>query len=168
MYKHILVPTDGSPLSQAAAVSAVKLAHALGARITGLFAAPAATPVAYRGLLPVGLRTPEEGAALIEKVAARYLGVIERAASAEGVRCEVIHVTNDFPADAILDVAKRRRCDLIVMASHGRRGITGLLLGSETQKVLARATMPVLVHRSAARRSQAVRPGRHREPPPAR
>ena len=68
MYKHILVPTDGSPLSQAAAVAAVKLAHALGARITGFFAAPAATPVAYDGLLPVGLRTPEESAALIEKV----------------------------------------------------------------------------------------------------
>ena len=135
-------------------MSAAKLAHALGARITGLFAAPAATPVAYRGLLPVGLRTPEENAAMIEKVAARYLGVIERLASAEGVPCEVIHVTNDFPADAILDVAKKRKCDLIVMASHGRHGITGPLLGSETQNVLARATMPVLVHRSAVRRSR--------------
>lgn len=154
MYKHILVPTDGSPLSQAAAVSAVKLAHALGARITGLFAAPAATPVAYRGLLPVGLRTPEENAAMIEKIATRHLGVIERAASAKGVPCEVIHVTNDFPADAILDVAKKRKCDLIVMASHGSRGIPGLLIGSETRKVLARATMPVVVHRSAARRSR--------------
>ena len=154
MYKHILVPTDGSPLSRAAAVSAVKLAHALGARITGLFAAPAATPVEYRGLLPVALRTPEENAAMLEKVAARYLGVIERAASAEGVPCEVIHVTDDFPADAIVNVAKKRKCDLIVMASHGRRGITGLLLGSETQKVLAHATMPVVVHRSAGRGSR--------------
>jgi nucleotide-binding universal stress UspA family protein len=77
MYKHILVPTDGSPLSRAAALSAVKLAHAVGARITGLFAAPAATPLAYRGLLPVGLRTPQKSAALIEKAAHQVLSRAE-------------------------------------------------------------------------------------------
>ncbi len=147
MYKHILIPTDGSPLSRAAALSAVDLARAVGARITGLFAAPAATPLAYRGLLPVGLRTPRKSAAMIEKAAGRYLEVIERAARAAGVRSECIHVTSDFPADTILDVAAKRKCDLIYMASHGHRGLTGVLLGSETQKVLARAKIPVLVHR---------------------
>jgi nucleotide-binding universal stress UspA family protein len=147
MYKHILVPTDGSPLSRAAALAAVKLARSLGARVTGLFAAPAATPVAYRGLLPVGLRTPEENAAMIEKAARRYLDVIESAARAAGVRCECIHVTSDFPADTILKVAAKRKCDLIYMASHGRRGLTGVLIGSETQKVLAGAEISVLVHR---------------------
>ena len=147
MYKHILVPTDGSPLSRAAALSAVKLAHAVGARITGLFAAPAATPLAYRGLLPVGLRTPQKSAAVIEKAADKYLEVIERAAEAAGVRYQSVHVTSDFPADTILDVARKRKCDLIYMASHGRRGIAGMLIGSETQKVLSRAQIPVLVHR---------------------
>jgi len=147
MYKHILVPTDGSPLSRAAALSAVKLAHAVGARITGLFAAPAATPLAYRGLLPVGLRTPQKNAAMIEKAANKYLEVIERAAEAAGVRCQSVHVTSDFPADTILDVAGKRKCDLIYMASHGRSGIAGVLIGSETQKVLSRAEISVLVHR---------------------
>ncbi len=147
MYKHILVPTDGSPLSRAAALSAVKLAHAVGARITGLFAAPAATPLAYRGLLPVGLRTPQKSAALIEKAADKYLEVIKRAAEAAGVRCQSVHVTSDFPADTILEVAGKRKCDLIYMASHGRSGIAGVLIGSETQKVLSRAEISVLVHR---------------------
>ena len=147
MYKHILVPTDGSPLSRAAILSAVKLARAVGARVTGLFAAPAATPVAYRGLVPVGLRTPQESAAMIDKAAARNLEVIERAARAAGVRYEGIHVTDDYPADTILEVAAKRKCDLIYMASHGRRGLAGMLIGSETQKVLARAKIPVLVHR---------------------
>ncbi len=147
MYKHILVPTDGSPLSRAAALSAVKLAHSVGARITGLFAAPAATPLAYRGLLPVGLRTPQKSAAVIEKAADKYLEVIERAAEAAGVRCQSVHVTSDFPADTILEVARKRKCDLIYMASHGRRGIAGVLIGSETQKVLSRAQIPVLVYR---------------------
>jgi len=125
----------------------VKLAQALGARVTGLFAAPAATPLVYRDLLPVGYGTPEENAVLIERAASRYLAVIERAAKTAGVPCETVSVTDDFPADAILSLAKRRKCDLIFMASHGRRGLSGILLGSETQKVLTHASIPVLVHR---------------------
>jgi nucleotide-binding universal stress UspA family protein len=147
MYKHILVPTDGSPLSRSAALAAVKLASEVGARITGLFAAPAATPLEYRGLLPVGIRTTQENAAMIEKVAQRYLKVIEKAATAAGVLCQSVHMTSDFPADSILKVAKKRKCDLIYMASHSRRGIKGVLLGSVTQKVLAHAEISVLVHR---------------------
>jgi nucleotide-binding universal stress UspA family protein len=147
MYKHILIPTDGSKLSHKTVVAGVKLAQALGARVTGLFAAPAATPLVYRDLLPVGYGTPEENAVLIKRAAMRYLAVIERAAKTAGVPCETVSVTDDFPADAILSLAKRRKCDLIFMASHGRRGLGGLLLGSETQKVLTHARIPVLVHR---------------------
>ena len=147
MYKHILIPTDGSKLSHKTIVAGVELAQALGAQVTGLFAAPAATPLVYRDLLPVGYGTPEQNAVLIKRAALRYLAVIERAAKAAGVPCETVSVTDDFPADAILSLAKRRKCDLIFMASHGRRGLGGLLLGSETQKVLTHARIPVLVHR---------------------
>jgi nucleotide-binding universal stress UspA family protein len=147
MYKHILIPTDGSPLSRKAIVNGVKLAKEVGAKVTGFFAAPAATPVVYKGFMPVGYMTPEEHAAVIEKSAASYLGAIEKAARAAGVRCKCIHVTDEFPADAILAVAKKERCDLIFMASHGRRGISAVLLGSETQKVLTHSKIPVLVDR---------------------
>jgi len=147
MYKHILIPTDGSPLSRKAIVNGVKLAKALGAKVTGLFAAPPATPVVYRDHLPVGYMTPQQHAKIIEKAADNYLGVVERVAKRAGVRCECIHVTNDFPAEAILAIAKKNKCDLIFMASHGRRGLASVLLGSETQKVLTHSKIPVLVSR---------------------
>ena len=147
MYKHILIPTDGSELSRRAVGAGVKLARALGARVTGLFAAPAATPLVYRDFIPVGYATPQQNAALIKRAALRHLEVIGRVARAAGVRCETVSVTNDFPADAILAQAKKRKCDLIFMASHGRRGLRGVLLGSETQRVLAGSSLPVLVYR---------------------
>jgi len=147
MYKHILIPTDGSDLSRAAALNGVKLAKALGARVTAFFAAPAPTPLVYEGFLPVGYTTQEGHADLIDKTAAKYLGVIERACEKAGVRCKSVHVTNEYAANAIVEAAKNYRCDLIFMASHGRRGLSGMLLGSETQKVLAQSKIPVLVDR---------------------
>ena len=147
MYKHILLPTDGSPLSARAVAAGVKLAKAVGARVTGLFVAPAPTPLVYERFVPVGYMTLEQRAALIERAAARYLGVIEKAAKSAGVPCECVRITSDFPADVILQTATKRRCDLIVMASHGRRGLSAVLLGSETQKVLTHAKLPVLVYR---------------------
>jgi nucleotide-binding universal stress UspA family protein len=149
MFKHILIPTDGSKLSSEAAEAGVRLAKALGARVTGLFAAPPATPIIYKAALPAGYATPEEHKKMIAKAAAAYLGVIEKAADAARVPCEVLSITSDFPADAILATAKKRRCDLIFMSSHGHRGLRGVLLGSETQKVLANGSVPVLVFRKA-------------------
>ena len=87
-----------------------------------------------------------EHKAAIEKSAASYLGVIEQSAKKAGVQCEVLTVTNDYPADTILAIAKKKKCDLIVMATHGRRGISGILLGSETQRVVTHAKIPVLVY----------------------
>jgi nucleotide-binding universal stress UspA family protein len=147
MFKHILIPTDGSKLSERAAKAGIDLAAALGARVTALYAAPPATPVLYQKLLPVKYIAPDAHAALIEKVARQYLGTLERAARSAGVECEALHLTSDFPADAILRTAARRKCDLIFMASHGARGLQALLLGSQTQKVLAHAPIPVLVYR---------------------
>jgi nucleotide-binding universal stress UspA family protein len=149
MFKHILLPTDGSRLSLQSARAGVLLAKALGARVTAFFAAPPATPILYRAMLPVGYATPGEHEKMTRKVARKYLGAIERAAAAAGVRCEALSVTSDFAADAILKAAARRRCDLIFMASHGRRGLRrASLLGSETQKVLSLAPVPVLVYRA--------------------
>ena len=147
MYKHILVPTDGSELSVRAISHAVALAQATGARVTGLFVAPAPTPLVFAGLLPVDYMQPEEHAALSARAATRYLKAIDKRAAAVGVPYTGVTVTNEFAADAILQQAAKRKCDLIVMASHGRRGFRGLLLGSETQKVLAGAKVPVLVCR---------------------
>ena len=148
MFKHILIPTDGSKLSSAAAEAGVQLAKALGARVTGFFAAPPATPIVFKGIVPVGYQAPEEHEASIRKAANAYLGAIEKAAKAAGVPCEVLSVTDDYPAEAIVSTAKKRRCDLIFIASHGRRGVRReSLLGTETQKVLSQAPMPVLVYR---------------------
>jgi nucleotide-binding universal stress UspA family protein len=147
MFTHILIPTDGSEPSKRAVEAGVALAKALGARVTGMYAAPAPTPVVFKNFLPVGYSPPDEHAAAIERAARRYLGVIEAAAAAAGVACDTVHLTSEYPADTILDVAKRRKCDLVFMASHGHTGLAGLLLGSETQKVLAHAKIPVLVYR---------------------
>ncbi|HET9403175.1 MAG TPA: universal stress protein [Burkholderiales bacterium] len=147
MYKNILLPTDGSPLSRKAIRAGVKLAKAVGARVTGFYAAPPATPLEYKGMFPVGYSDMTARARAIEKTASRRLAVIKEAAGAAGVRCTVEHVTSDFPADAIVAAAKRNKCDLIFISSHGRHGFKSSLLGSQTQKVLARSPVPVLVQR---------------------
>ncbi len=147
MYKNILLPTDGSPLCRAAIEAGVALAAKVGARVTGFYAAPAATPLAFRNLLPVRYDTTQHNAAVIARAARNRLEVIARAAKAARVRCQCISVTSDFPADAILAAAKKHKCDLIVIAPHGRKGLSALLLGSQAQKVLAHAKIPVLVHR---------------------
>ena len=147
MYKNILVPTDGSPLSRAAAAKAVEFAKSVGAKITAFFAAPAPTPLVYKGMLPVGFITPSTQAKLTENLAAQHLERVEKLARAAGVPVKSVHVTDDYPASAILATAKKEKCDLIYMASHGRTGFHDSLLGSQTQKVLAQSRIPVLVHR---------------------
>ncbi len=114
--------------------------------MTGLFAAPPATPVVYRNHLPVGLTSPAEHQQVIDQTAERYLNVVRQAAKRAGVPCETMAVTSDYPADTILKTAKKKKCDLIVMATHGRRGISGVILGSETQRVVTHAEIPVLVY----------------------
>ena len=146
MYKHILIPTDGSKLSEGAAVAGVKLAKELGAKVTGFYASPPATPIEYKGLLSSYI-DPQDHAKPIEKATRKYLGVIERAAKAAGVRCATASATSDYPADAIVAAAKRYGCDLIFIASHGRRGFRASNLGTQTQKVLAQSKVPVLMDR---------------------
>ena len=147
MFKHILIPTDGSELSGKAVKAAVELAAAVGAKVTGFFAAPAATPVIYDDLLPVGYVTPDQHEALIKAASRKNLALIEEAAHAAGVPVDVVSVTSEYPAESIVETARDRGCDLIFMASHGRRGLKAVLLGSETHKVLVHSQIPVLVYR---------------------
>jgi nucleotide-binding universal stress UspA family protein len=147
MFKNILLPTDGSPRSQKAVIQGVALAKSLGAKVTGFFAAPPATPVIYRNNLPVGFAQPAEHAQMIEKTAARHLDFIARAAKKAGVRFEGVHATSDFPAEAILDIAKKKKCDAIVMATQGEGGLRGVFIGSVTQRVLNQSRIPVMVFR---------------------
>ena len=147
MFKNILLPTDGSQLAQKAVALGIELAKAVGAKVTGFFAAPPATPIVYRHHLPVGLVQPGEHEQLIAKAAADYLGFIEQTAKQAGVSFETMHETDDYPADAILKIAARKGCDLIVMATHGEGGMRGVLIGSVAQKVLNQSKIPVMTLR---------------------
>lgn len=145
MYTHILVPTDGTVRSKHAVDAAIRLAAPLGARVTVFHVIPRfhASDV-IMGLLEAN-REDYERAAL--EFARSELASARRAAEAAGVACDSLHATGDDVAREIVAAATRAGCDLILMASHGRHGIEAVLLGSETQKVLAHSRIPVLVHR---------------------
>jgi len=140
MTQRILIATDGSELSQRAAAVAIGLAQTLDAALVGCAALPG---YPYHGF---GEVAPAESRFLAKAAAAanRHLDEIERGASASGVRFSRV-LREGHPDDIILQAAESENCDLIVMASHGRRGVAALLLGSETQRVLARTRRPVLV-----------------------
>ena len=145
MYKHILVPTDGSKLSLKAAREAAMLAAPLNARITALYViAPFTPPMAAEGIafrLQRQVREYEQGMRKHADIA------LAKVAKGAGGKCDTASVIHVNPWEAIISAAKGKKCDLIVMASHGRRGISALLLGSETQKVLTHSKTPVLVCR---------------------
>lgn len=147
MFKHILVPTDGSQLSTDTVKRAIVFAKETGARITFFFSKPD-YPVAFYGEgALIDPTTPEKFAEMADRQASEILAACENQAKAENVECATLATTNEVPYEAIIDAADRSGCDLIFMASHGRRGISGLLLGSETQKVLTHSKVPVLVYR---------------------
>jgi nucleotide-binding universal stress UspA family protein len=148
-YKHFLVPTDGSALSLKAAKAAVGLAAVHKASITAIHVmAPYVAPPAADGMIyyPDSF-SPQEYQKAVEAEARKALAKVASAAAAKKVRFDSVAVTDAQPWRAIIAAAKRKKCDLIVMASHGRRGIAGLLLGSETTKVLTHSRIPVLVCR---------------------
>jgi nucleotide-binding universal stress UspA family protein len=145
MYTHILIPTDGSQLSEMALREGMRLAKSIGASATVLTVSP---PFHTATIDPVMLTdTPEQWKKDCRAAAERYLGVAREAAATAGVACEYLHVVNDHPYEAIIETASKAGCDLIFMASHGRRGVAAIVLGSETTKVLTHSKMPVLVCR---------------------
>ena len=145
MYKTILIPTDGSEFCQKAIEHGVGLARLFGAKVVGLTVLQPLHSGAPRGIVPANL------AAIVheqmQKLAAENLDGVTHAAAAAGVPCETLRETDDHAWEGILRAAKAKGCDLIVMASHGRRGVAALVLGSETQKVLTHTPIPVLVVR---------------------
>ncbi|HLQ25074.1 MAG TPA: universal stress protein [Acidiferrobacterales bacterium] len=147
MYKHILTPTDGSELSQKAVKGGIGLAKILGAQVTGFYAAPdfLLYAMAYEEVAPLMSQMDLEGET--KKQAEEYLSFIEREAQAQRVPVDTLWVKHDSPYVAIIETAQKRGCDLIFMASHGRRGLGALVLGSETMKVLTHTKIPVLVYR---------------------
>ena len=147
MFKHILVPTDGSALSESAVSRAVTFARASGARITFFYAQPDfPMPIYGEGAL-IDPTTPEQFAKSAAAEAQSILAKAKAIADADGVVAATDTVVNEVPYQAVIDAADRHGCDLIFMASHGRRGISGFLLGSETNKVLTHSKIPVLVYR---------------------
>lgn len=147
MFKHILVPTDGSPLSLRAAKAAVRFANADGARITAFYVTPQFRPDITGDYFPPSFVSLPEFTKRIKKTADKHLGKVKQLADAANVPCATAQASSDFPYEAITKAAKTNKCDLIFMASHGRRGIAGLLIGSETTKVLTHCKLPVLVYR---------------------
>ncbi|HXF67219.1 MAG TPA: universal stress protein [Burkholderiales bacterium] len=149
MYKHILLPTDGSEQSEKAEKECLAFARSIGARVTVIHVVshfhlhyqPWAAPKSFHEKIE---KEHEEEA---KTIAAKMVSALVERARAQGVRCESLVVVGDHPYEEIIRAAERNDCDLIMMASHGRRGLDALLLGSETAKVLTHSKIPVLVVR---------------------
>ena len=147
MFKHILVPSDGSEFSLAAVRQAVSFAKAVGARVTAFYVKPQRPVHYYVEGVEFNLPSPNRYDELDEQEVQRILGFIDGLCQEAGVECAKLSVSSDVVHDAIIEAASKGGCDLICMASHGRRGLSALLLGSETTKVLTHSKIPVLVLR---------------------
>jgi nucleotide-binding universal stress UspA family protein len=144
LYKHILLPTDGSELSKAAMRHGIALAKAIGAKVTALVVS---TPLNSLVVDPSAVSAAlEQYKALVASQTAKYLDNIRKEAAEAGVACSALCIEHDKPYEAIVDTAKSNGCDLVVMASHGLRGVSAIL-GSETLKVLTHSAVPILVYR---------------------
>ena len=145
MFKHILIPTDGADLSRKAVIYGIQLAKTVGAKVTAITISEPYHVASMDAVLVA--ETPDEHEAQTARIAEHALEQVRMAAEAASVEVETVRDIHDQPYRAIIDCARARRCDLIVMASHGRRGVAALLVGSETTKVLTHTAIPVLVYR---------------------
>jgi len=144
MFKRILVPTDGSDITQKSVQTAVQLAKSVGAEIHTLCVKE---PFPYGAISEMQPTPPQEFFDAQERIALQRVSAVREACAAADIECEAHTVEALHPWEAIIEHAQRMECDLLVMASHGRRGVSALLLGSETQKVLTHCTLPVLIVR---------------------
>jgi nucleotide-binding universal stress UspA family protein len=144
MFRHILVPTDGSPRSETAARQAAALARALGGRLTALTVKPEFHVFTLR---PDAIEDAKGDSWDVDLHARNFLEAVQAIAREAGVPCEGIAARSDHPWKVIVETARARACDAIAMATHGRSGLSEVLLGSQTQRVVAHATVPVIVYR---------------------
>jgi nucleotide-binding universal stress UspA family protein len=144
MFKKILLPTDGSDLSAKSIAGGLEFAKALNAGVVGL---TIVEPYSYSNLSEYRPETLDDYEQRMMKVAAERLGKVADAAAKAGVPVETMTAQSFSPYEAIIDTAKAKGCDVIFMSSHGRKGLSAVLLGSETQKVLTHSTIPVMVYR---------------------
>ena len=145
MYRKILIATDGSKLAGEAVKHGIAFAKALGAKITAL---TVTEPFPVFAVNPAVLTdTPATYEVHARQYADSILSTVSDAAKAAGVACRIVHAENAHPYEAIIKTAQTQGCDLILMASHGRRGVSAIVLGSETLKVLTHSKIPVLVYR---------------------
>ena len=147
MFKHILMPTDGSDHSERAIERGIELAKLCGAKVTGIHVMPDyRLLIAYEGAFDPGTYEKVEEEARGQ--AASFLAFVQKTAAAAGVSCDTVVATNDHPYDAIVNTANERGCDLIVMTSRYRRGLVSLIMGNEPSRGLHRASIPVLMFRA--------------------
>lgn len=147
MYKRILVPTDGSPLSRKAVRSAVDLAASLDAELVALNVVPRYPTAFFEGAISL---SPEDVGRVEKQWAERgqeLASSVQAMAQKAGVKARAVTMSSDLVAESVLAAVRKHKCDLVVMASHGRKGLSRLLLGSETQHVLTHGKVPVLVLR---------------------
>lgn len=144
MYKRILVPTDGSEITNKAVSTAVGLAKLCGAEVVAL---AVKEPFPYTAISEMQPVAPQEFYDAQDRIAAKHLQGVKDACAAAGVTCVALAHEAVVPWESITEQTQEKGCDLVVMASHGRRGVSALLLGSETQKVLTHSKVPVLVVR---------------------
>jgi nucleotide-binding universal stress UspA family protein len=147
MYRHILLPTDGSALSKKAVRAGIALARKVGARVTGFYSPEQYEVLAYGEYVPPDLISRAEWDKRNRKNAEKVLAYVQKQAKEKGVRYSGFYLASLAPWQAIVAAARKKKCDLIFMASHGRTGIAGLLLGSQAAKVLAHSKVPVLVYK---------------------
>jgi nucleotide-binding universal stress UspA family protein len=145
MYKHILIPTDGSDHAEKAVRHGIAFAKEIGAKVTAVTVTEPFHIATFDTAMLEDV--PATYKKRVAEFAAKTLGAIATAAKAAAIDCEMVHVENAHPYKAIIELATAKGCDLILMASHGRRGISALVLGSETVKVLTHSKIPVLVYR---------------------
>ncbi len=147
MFKHILMPTDGSAHSQGAIERGIELAKLCGAKVTGMHVLQDyQMMMASEGMVPPGMEEQMDKQARDQ--AASFLDFVHKAADAAGVPCETLVAKGNHPYDAIVDTANARGCDLIVMTARYRKGLAALLMGSEASRVLHRSSIPVLTFRA--------------------
>jgi nucleotide-binding universal stress UspA family protein len=147
MFKHILIPTDGSTTANKAVKAGIELAKQLGAKVTGYYAVEAIQPRVYGEGYIIDNKTIKAFEQHARQVGQKHLDGIAKVAAAAGVKFTGMLTTTETPYDGIIEAARKQKCDAIFMASHGRRGLAGLIMGSVTHKVLTHSKLPVLVYR---------------------